>query len=100
LLLRGDAHVDATVHGLHLRAHVQSFFQANRFLVDALLQEVPARPPAGRRAGEVRGFELSPTAVEGARANAEAAGLSQVRIHSGDVREMAQLPPRPDERIL
>ena len=118
LLLRGDAHVDATVHGLHLRAHVQSFFQANRFLVDALVQEVLDRTPAGgsvldlyagvglfalplgRRAEEVRGLELSPTAVEDARANAEAAGLSHVRIHSGDVREMAELPPRPDERIV
>ena len=118
LLLRGDAHVDATVHGLHLRSHVQSFFQANRFLVDALVQEVLDRTPAGgsvldlyagvglfalplgRRAEEVRGLELSPTAVEDARANAEAAGLSHVRIHSGDVREMAELPPRPDERIV
>ena len=118
LLLRGDAHVDATVHGLHLRAHVQSFFQANRFLVDALVQEVLDRTPAGgsvldlyagvglfalplgRRAEEVRGLELSPNAVEDARANAAAAGLSHVRIHSGDVREMAELPPRPDERIV
>ena len=118
LLLRGDAHVDATVHGLRLRSHVQSFFQANRFLVDALVQEVLDRTPAGgsvldlyagvglfalplgRRAEEVRGLELSPTAVEDARANAEAAGLSHVRIHSGDVREMAELPPRPDERIV
>ena len=118
LLLRGDAHVDATVHGLHLRAHVQSFFQANRFLVDALVQEVLDRTPAGgsvldlyagvglfalplgRRAEEVRGLELNPTAVEDARANVEAAGLTHVRIHSGDVREMAEWPPRPDERIV
>jgi len=110
--------VDATVHGLHLRAHVQSFFQANRFLVDALVQEVLDRTPAGgsvldlyagvglfalplgRRAEEVRGLELSPNAAEDARANAAAAGLSHVRIHSGDVREMAELPPRPDERIV
>jgi 23S rRNA (uracil1939-C5)-methyltransferase len=86
--------------------------------VDALVQEVLDRTPAGgsvldlyagvglfalplgRRAEEVRGLELSPTAVEDARANAEAAGLSHVRIHSGDVREMAELPPRPDERIV
>jgi 23S rRNA (uracil1939-C5)-methyltransferase len=118
LLLRGDPHVDATVHGLHLRAHVQSFFQANRFLVDALVQEVLDRTPAGgsvldlyagvglfalplgRRAEEVRGLELSPYAVEDARANAEAARLSHVRIHQGDVREMAQWPPRPDERVV
>jgi 23S rRNA (uracil1939-C5)-methyltransferase len=118
LLLRGDPHVGATVHGLHLRAHVQSFFQGNRFLVDALVQEVLDRTgaggsvldlyagvglfalPLGRRADEVRGLELSPSAVEDARANAEAAGLSHVRIHHGDVREMVQWPARPDERIV
>ena len=118
LLLRGDAHVGATVHGIHLRAHVQSFFQANRFLVEALVQEVLDRTPAGgsvldlyagvglfalplgRRAEEVRGLELSPTAVEDARANAEAAGLSQVRVHHGNVREMAAWAPRADERIV
>jgi 23S rRNA (uracil1939-C5)-methyltransferase len=118
LLLRGDPHVDANVHGIPLRAHVQSFFQANRFLVDALVQEVLDRTPAGgsvldlyagvglfalplgRRAEEVRGLELSPYAVEDARVNAEAAGLSHVRIHQGDVREMAQWLPRPDERVV
>jgi 23S rRNA (uracil1939-C5)-methyltransferase len=118
LLLRGDPHVEATVHGIRLRAHVQSFFQANRFLVDALVQEVLDRTPAGGsvldlyagvglfalplggRAEEVRGLEISPSAVADARGNAEAAGLSHVRIHAGDVREMAELPPRPDERVV
>ncbi len=118
LLLRGDPHVDATVHGIRLRAHVQSFFQANRFLVDALVQEVLDRTPAGgsvldlyagvglfalplgRRADEVRGLELSATAVEDARANAEAASLGHVRIHQGDVREVSGWPPRPDERVV
>jgi 23S rRNA (uracil1939-C5)-methyltransferase len=118
LLLKGDAHVEATVHGLTLRSHVQSFFQANRFLVDALVQEVLDRTPPGgsvldlyagvglfalplgRRAEEVRGLEGNPTAVEDARANAEAAGLSHVRIHHGDVREMAAWPARTDERVV
>jgi 23S rRNA (uracil1939-C5)-methyltransferase len=118
LLLRGDPHVEATVHGIRLRAHIQSFFQANRFLVDALVQEVVDRTPAGgsvldlyagvglfalplgRRAEEVRGLEISPSAVADARGNAEAAALSHVRIHAGDVREMAELPPRPDERVV
>jgi 23S rRNA (uracil1939-C5)-methyltransferase len=118
LLLRGDPHVDATVHGLRLRAHVQSFFQANRFLVDALVQEVLDRTPPGdsvldlyagvglfalplgRRADEVRGLELNPTAVEDARANAEAAGLGKVRIHQGDVRDMEAWPPRTGERVV
>jgi 23S rRNA (uracil1939-C5)-methyltransferase len=118
LLLKGDAHVEAAVHGLRLRAHVQSFFQANRFLVEALVQEVLDRTPAGgsvldlyagvglfalplgRRAEEVRGLELNPSAVEDARVNAEAARLTHVRIHQGDVREMAGWPPRPDERVI
>jgi 23S rRNA (uracil1939-C5)-methyltransferase len=118
LLLKGDAHVEATVHGLKLRAHVQSFFQANRFLVDALVQEVLDRTPPGgsvldlyagvglfalplgRRADEVRGLEGNPTAVEDGRANAEAAGLSHVRIHHGDVREMTAWPARTDERVV
>jgi 23S rRNA (uracil1939-C5)-methyltransferase len=118
LLLRGDPHVDATVHGLRLRAHVQSFFQANRFLVDALVQEVLDRTPpggsvldlyagvglfalpVGRRAEEVRGLELNPNAVEDAQANAASASLAHVRIHQGDVREMAAWPARPDERVV
>jgi len=118
LLLKGDAHVEATVHGLTLRSHVQSFFQASRFLLDALVQEVLDRTPPGgnvldlyagvglfalplgRRAEEVRGLEGNPTAVEDARANAEAAGLSHVRIHHGDVREMAAWPARTDERVV
>ena len=118
LLLRGDPHVGATVHGIPLRAHVQSFFQANRFLVEALVQEVLDRTPPGgsvldlyagvglfalplgRRAEEVRGLELNPTAAEDARTNAEAAGMAHVRIHHGDVREMDGFAPRPDERVV
>jgi 23S rRNA (uracil1939-C5)-methyltransferase len=118
LLLRGDPHVEAVVQGIRLRAHAQSFFQANRFLVEPLVQEVLDRTleggsvldlyagvglfalPLGRRAEEVRGLEISASAVADARGNAEAAGLSHVRIHPGDVRDMADLPPRPDERVV
>lgn len=118
LLLRGDPRVEATVLGVALRAHVQSFFQANRFLAEALVQEVLDRTPPGgsvldlyagvglfalplgRRADEVRGLEQGPSAVEDARANGEAAGLTHVRVHQGDVREMVGFPPRRDERIV
>jgi 23S rRNA (uracil1939-C5)-methyltransferase len=118
LLLRGDPHVEATVLGVRLRAHVQSFFQANRFLVDALVQEVRDRTPAGgsvldlyagvglfalplgQQAEEVRGLELNPSAVADARANVEAAGVSHVRVHQGDVREMTAFAARKDERIV
>ena len=118
LLLRGDAHVETTVCGLRLRAHVQSFFQANRFLTEALVEEVvDATPPGGsvldlyagvglfalplaRRADEVRGLEGSATAVDDAQANAEVNLLPQVRIHAGDVREIVDWPVRPDERVV
>lgn len=118
LLLRGDPHVEATVLGLKLRSHVRSFFQGNRFLAEALAAAVvEATPPGGsvldlyagvglfalplaRRAEEVRGLEINPTAVEDAQANVEANGLGQVRIHAGDVREVTRWPGRPDERIV
>jgi 23S rRNA (uracil1939-C5)-methyltransferase len=119
LLLRGDPHVVSTVHGLRLRAHVQSFFQANRFLVGALVQAVvdavpPGQPVLDLYAGvglfalplaagspEVRGLELSPTAVEDARANVEAAGLASVRIQQGDVQAgLGTLRPRDGEVVV
>jgi 23S rRNA (uracil1939-C5)-methyltransferase len=119
LSLRGDPHVTSAVHGLHLRAHVESFFQANRFLVGDLVQAVldavpEGRPvldlyagvglfalPLGLRSPEVRGLELHPVAVEDARANVEAAGLGHVRIQQGDVQqELDALRTREDEAIV
>lgn len=118
LLQRGDPHVEATVKGLRLRSHVRSFFQANRFLaeplVDAVLDALPGGGaaldlyagvglfalPLARRADEVRGLEINATAVEDAQANAEANGLGNVRIHVGDVREVLSWPARPGECVV
>jgi 23S rRNA (uracil1939-C5)-methyltransferase len=119
LSLRGDPHVVSTVHGLRLRAHIESFFQANRFvagdLVQAVLDGVPSgRPvldlyagvglfalPLGKQSPDVRGLELSPLAVEDARANAEAAALPHVRIQQGDVAEgLGALRPRDEEAVV
>lgn len=103
LSLRGEPIVEARVAGVRLRSHVRSFFQANRFLVEPLVRAVVARTPPGGSvldlyagvglfalalapaAERVLGVELNPTAVEDATANAEAAGLANVRIRQGDV---------------
>jgi 23S rRNA (uracil1939-C5)-methyltransferase len=119
LSLSGDPHVVSTVHGERLRAHVESFFQANRFLAGDLVQAVedavPAdRPvldlyagvglfavPLGRRSPEVRGLEVAPSAVADARANAESARLSHVRVQQGDVEAgLTSLRPRDDEVVV
>jgi 23S rRNA (uracil1939-C5)-methyltransferase len=119
LSVKGDPHVVSTVRGERLRAHVESFFQANRFLaaplVQAVEEAVPAgRPvldlyagvglfalPLGRRSPEVRGLELAPTAVADAQANAEAARLPHVRIQQGDVEAgLESLRPRDGEVVV
>ena len=117
--LRGQPYVHATVGGIKLRAHVRSFFQANRFLVDALVDEVVSLLPAGgtvldlyagvglfalRLAGgaeRVLGAELNGTAVEDARINAKAAGIENVRVVEGDVGEaLASWRAEAGERIV
>jgi 23S rRNA (uracil1939-C5)-methyltransferase len=119
LSLRGDPHVVSSVLGLGLRAHVRSFFQSNRFLVEDLVRGVVALvPPGGRvldlyagvglfalavaaRAEEVLGVELNPSAVEDAMANARQAGLGHVRVRQGDVRaSLASWPVVADERVI
>lgn len=118
LLLAGSPFVGAEVAGLPLRAHQQSFFQSNRYLVEPLvgsvLELVPADGPlldlyAGvglfalplaRRGHAVVGVEVNPLAVGDARANAEAAGLS-ARFETLDVEAALHgLPARPGERIV
>jgi tRNA/tmRNA/rRNA uracil-C5-methylase (TrmA/RlmC/RlmD family) len=117
--LRGEPYVHTTVLGVPLRAHVRSFFQANRFLVDDLARAVvEATPPGGTvldlyagvglfaltlaaRAGTVRGVEINPTAAEDAAHNARRAGLENVRIMPGDVRQgLAAWRREPGERIV
>ncbi len=117
--LKGDAHVQSTVLGLRLRAHVRSFFQANRFLVEELARSVVEATPAGgtvldlyagvglfslplaARCERLLGVELNPTAVEDAAANARHAGLVNVRIRQGDVRGgLAAWRVNRNERII
>jgi tRNA G37 N-methylase Trm5 len=119
LSLHGDPHVRSTVGGLPLRAHVRSFFQSNRYLVEPLAAAVlELLPPGGtvldlyagvglfalplaRRAERVRAAELSPMAVEDACWNAEQAGLRNIELHRGDVREALGLwPAEAGERVV
>lgn len=117
--LRGDPHVRSSVLGLTLRAHVRSFFQSNRFLVEDLARAVleltpPGGPvidlyagvglfalPLARQAVKVRAAEVNPMAVEDARWNAEQAGLTNVELHRGDVQEaLAAWPAEQSERVV
>jgi tRNA/tmRNA/rRNA uracil-C5-methylase (TrmA/RlmC/RlmD family) len=117
--LHGEPYVETTVLGVPLRAHVRSFFQANRFLVDDLAQAVvDATPPGGSvldlyagvglfaltlaaRADSVRGVEINPVAVEDAAHNARRARIENARITPGDVRQgLRSWRPEPGERIV
>ena len=108
------------VLSLPLRAHVRSFFQANRFLYEALARTVVdllpgkgraldlyagvglfALPLAARDGGEVVAVERAPTAVEDARANVRRNRLEGVRIVRKDVRAaLESTRPSPGERIV
>jgi 23S rRNA (uracil1939-C5)-methyltransferase len=119
LSLRGDPHIEAAVRGFRLRAHVRSFFQANRFLLEDLVSEVVDGVPGGgavldlyagvglfalplaARAEAVTAVEINPSAAEDAAFNAQAAGLSNLGVERADVqRALAGLPPSPAERVV
>ena len=119
LSLHGDPHVLSTVAGTTFRAHVRSFFQSNRFLVEPLTAAVLELLPSGgsvldlyagvglfalplaRRAERVRAVEVNPMAVEDARWNAEQAGARNLEMRRGDVREALELwPPEAGERVV
>jgi tRNA/tmRNA/rRNA uracil-C5-methylase (TrmA/RlmC/RlmD family) len=102
VLLGGHPEVDAEIEGARMRAHVRSFFQANRFLVGVLVQAVTEEIPAGasvldlysgvglfaraavHRAGEVTAVEGNPQAAADARANLQGVRGAPVRIDAGD----------------
>jgi 23S rRNA (uracil1939-C5)-methyltransferase len=119
VLLRGDPHVEAEVNGLRLRSHVESFFQANRFLIADLTDAVRRLTPAGgtvldlyagvglfaltlaRDAHTVRAAEWNRWAVEDAKVNVRRAELDQVSFERGAVLEsLATWPTSRDERII
>jgi 23S rRNA (uracil1939-C5)-methyltransferase len=117
--LSGESWVASEVLGLRFRVHVQSFFQANRFLVEALARTVRERTPPGGsvldlysgvglfaltlagQAERVQGVEGVEVSVEDAKRNAEAAGLSNVRFRLGEVAgALASLPRERGERVI
>ena len=117
--LRGEPWIDATVQGIRLRAHVRSFFQGNRFLLDDLVGAVLRLTPAGgsvldlyagvglfalplaTRAERVRGIELDAGAVGDAVRNVERSGLANVRIERADVAgALRGMDAMTDERVI
>jgi 23S rRNA (uracil1939-C5)-methyltransferase len=117
--LRGEPWIDATVQGIRLRAHVRSFFQGNRFLLDDLVAAVTGLTPAGgavldlyagvglfalplaSRADRVSGIEIDAGAVGDAERNVERSGLGNVRIERGDVAAaLRSLEAAEDERVV
>ena len=117
--LRGSPYIRADVLGVSLRAHVRSFFQGNRFLVESLARAVvdlvpPGGPvldlyagvglfalPLAARGDAVVAMEIGQSAGEDAAANARAARLSRVRIVKGDVGEgVRSWPKQAGERIV
>lgn len=117
--LRGEPYVESRIEGRRFRSHVLAFFQANRFLVEDLVRTVGTLTPPGGRlldlyagvglfaltvgaaAEDVVAVEGEPLAVEDAKANASAAGLSHVQWRCEDVREALQsCPVAPGERVV
>lgn len=119
LPLRGEPYVESSVLGLKLRCHARSFFQANRFLVEDLARTVVelAGPggrvvdlyagvglfalPLARNAEEVAAVEHNHFAAADAEANADAAGLGNMRVRRTDVMEgLSSWRAEPGERIV
>jgi len=102
LLVRGSPYLHADVLGIRLRTHALSFFQGNRFLVEALAAEVARLVPgggpildlyggvglfgltAGEPASPVVLVDSSETAAADAEENARSAAR-QVRVLCGSV---------------
>jgi 23S rRNA (uracil1939-C5)-methyltransferase len=119
LPLSGQPYIEAEVRGFRLRAHVRSFFQANRFLLESLVAEVESgvRPgggvldlyagvglfaiPLAARAEAVTAVEINLSAADDAVANARAAGFDHVTVERSDVRQaLAGLPAAAAERVV
>lgn len=119
VLLRGAPHVSFAALGVVFRAHVRSFFQANRYLVEPLAARVAELvPPRGvvldlyagvglfaltlaGRAESVLAVEASPIAVADALANAQRALAARTRFVEGDVAEaLARTPVAGEERVI
>jgi 23S rRNA (uracil1939-C5)-methyltransferase len=117
--LHGSPHVEMSLLGLSIRVHACSFFQANRFLYEALARAVVERleargrvldlyagvglfalPLAARGLGVVA-VERAPTAVADARANARRLGFEGLRVVRDDVRgALAAIRPEGGEGVI
>jgi len=107
----GSPYVHSRILGRRFRAHVRSFFQANRFLRERLAEQVAGFVPDGgavldlysgvglfaislaARAEHVLGLESNAGAVADAVENAR--GLAHVRFVKGDVAEQLASMPAP-----
>ena len=118
-LLHGRPFVTMRVGNHAYRTHVESFFQANRHLAEALVADVVERVPEGRpvldlfggvglfslplaaRSESVTNVESSRFAVNDARANARSAGATNVHVRRGAVGDvLAGLKQQSGECIL
>jgi 23S rRNA (uracil1939-C5)-methyltransferase len=118
LVVRGSPYLHADVLGVRLRAHALSFFQGNRFLVEALAAEVarlvPGTEPildlyggvglfgltAGQSAGSVLLVESSETAAADAMENARSASRD-ARVILGTVEgALSGRRPEAGERVI
>ncbi len=119
VLLHGSPYLHSTVLEHRFRSHARAFFQANRFLVEDLVQTVRSLVPAGGLlldlyaggglfslslapgADGVVAVEGNPQAVADARANAKQAALPQLQVRHGDVGlSLDRIPVRGAERIV
>jgi len=119
--LHGSPYVEARLGGLVLRAHVESFFQANRFLLEPLVATVTGLVPEGggrildlyagvglfslplaaRDGAVVIAVEHAGTAAEDARENARRNRLDAVRVRAEDVATaLAGVGAEPGERVV
>lgn len=116
--LSGSPEVEVRVGDRRLRAHAQSFFQANRFLAPALADHVAASVPAGEsvvdlyagigffavalssQAAVVTAVESAPTAVADARANVHRLGLRNVAVRRSEVEAYVRSGRADDSGIV
>jgi len=121
-VLLGRDHVTEITAGLRFRIHIDTFFQTNSAQAERLVEVV--RALSGDVAGaevvdvycgvglfslalaaagaRVTGVEIVETAIEAARGNAAANGLSSVAFHAGDARKVlaAVLPAGFSPKVL
>ncbi|HXV64574.1 MAG TPA: 23S rRNA (uracil(1939)-C(5))-methyltransferase RlmD [Vicinamibacteria bacterium] len=114
----GSRSVAHSVSGFLLEQSTESFFQANRFLLEELVSAVVPETsvdraidlycgvglftlPLSRMAKRVFGIETVPTSIRDARANAKRAELQNVRFRRMDAaRYLDRTPLRVDDLIV